>query len=644
MRQPTSADKKSPRADGPPMAEVIRSRNGATIQRHDAMMSTSFSFTHFTADPAHNNLHNQETGVTHRVEPRTMQVLVLLAANSGEVVNREVFADIVWAGRRVVTDSLSQCISELRTFLGDSARNPEYIRTVPKRGYTFLQSITWDESKPSSNETDAHSPRREQRWPGSRSSQWIVLSLAIVITGVGITARQFMHSQPAEMTTTSAPVSTIESLLTLDHSGPVSVSWPIGQYSNNRIMITRSWLSDTLLAIEMRDDTDTIIWRTERELQTSDDRTALRAELSAALTLIKSQQNGSILNNLPGLEARQYRLARYHLDRRTPEDLETAEAYLQKVLAHHPDNVDALLLMAEIHRAKSRHARSISDAVAYRDAAEALVKQAARVAPEHPAVKAMNFQAGRGETDWAADEAFLRAILSDAPDCTGCARQLSNFYMQVGWLEEALAVWESHKAFWPLSVEVHANIARINANLGRAHEALQAVALIKALAGNSAWDVTATELDAYALLNDEERWYSGTTQLLEGLGERGELRMQLVEAILANDKEQLQILAQQAEALKNPHMTILLGRIDLIADQLEQEIAAGNYIGFRVLNGYLWNRNALTQHYLDGLEQLRRHPTTQRILQDSGLKAFWAARGKLPDLCEYARVPPPHCQ
>lgn len=77
-----------------------------------------------------------------------MQVLVLLATNSGEVVTREAFAEVVWAGRRVVADSLSQCISELRALLGDNARDPEYIRTLPKRGYCFLQPVDWQESAP----------------------------------------------------------------------------------------------------------------------------------------------------------------------------------------------------------------------------------------------------------------------------------------------------------------------------------------------------------------------------------------------------------------------------------------------------------------------------------------------------------------
>src|SRR6056297_178420 len=100
--------------------------------------TTPFTFAGFRAEPASNELRSEQTGDTQRLEPRTMDVLVLLARNAGQVVSRQTFAETVWPGRQVVDDSLSQCISELRKALGDKAREPGYIRTVPKRGYCFL--------------------------------------------------------------------------------------------------------------------------------------------------------------------------------------------------------------------------------------------------------------------------------------------------------------------------------------------------------------------------------------------------------------------------------------------------------------------------------------------------------------------------
>ena len=74
----------------------------------------------------------------HHLEPQVMRVLLLLAENSGELVPRSEIIDEVWDGRPVSDDGLSRCIAELRKILGDDARNPHFIETVPKRGYRLL--------------------------------------------------------------------------------------------------------------------------------------------------------------------------------------------------------------------------------------------------------------------------------------------------------------------------------------------------------------------------------------------------------------------------------------------------------------------------------------------------------------------------
>ena len=77
----------------------------------------------------------------HHLEPKIMDVLVLLARHAGEVVEREVIVGKIWSGRFVSDDPLSKCIAELRKVLGDSARDPKYIRTVHKRGYQLVASV-----------------------------------------------------------------------------------------------------------------------------------------------------------------------------------------------------------------------------------------------------------------------------------------------------------------------------------------------------------------------------------------------------------------------------------------------------------------------------------------------------------------------
>jgi TolB-like protein/Flp pilus assembly protein TadD len=67
-----------------------------------------------------------------------MAVLCHLAERAGTTVSREELLDAIWKTRHVVEDVLTRCVSQLRQLLGDRARSPRYIHTVPKVGYRLL--------------------------------------------------------------------------------------------------------------------------------------------------------------------------------------------------------------------------------------------------------------------------------------------------------------------------------------------------------------------------------------------------------------------------------------------------------------------------------------------------------------------------
>ncbi|MEM7221174.1 MAG: winged helix-turn-helix domain-containing protein [Pseudomonadota bacterium] len=74
------------------------------------------------------------------VEPKVMAVLQRLAREPGEVVKRQTLLDDVWTGTVVTDEVVTRCISELRHALGDSAKAPRYVQTLPKRGYRLLET------------------------------------------------------------------------------------------------------------------------------------------------------------------------------------------------------------------------------------------------------------------------------------------------------------------------------------------------------------------------------------------------------------------------------------------------------------------------------------------------------------------------
>src|SRR5580700_9200989 len=81
-------------------------------------------------------------GNSVKLERRAMQLLVCLAQHAGQVVSVEQLLDQVWTGVVVTPDSVYHAVANLRKTLGDDAREPEYIATVPRRGYRLVAPVS----------------------------------------------------------------------------------------------------------------------------------------------------------------------------------------------------------------------------------------------------------------------------------------------------------------------------------------------------------------------------------------------------------------------------------------------------------------------------------------------------------------------
>jgi predicted ATPase/DNA-binding winged helix-turn-helix (wHTH) protein len=75
------------------------------------------------------------------LRPQLMQVLLLLTEHRGRLVSASLLIERVWGRRRVSSSVVARCISDLRRALGDQARSPTYIETLPKRGYRMAARV-----------------------------------------------------------------------------------------------------------------------------------------------------------------------------------------------------------------------------------------------------------------------------------------------------------------------------------------------------------------------------------------------------------------------------------------------------------------------------------------------------------------------
>lgn len=75
------------------------------------------------------------------LEPKVMDLLVHLASRPNAVVSRDELLESVWADVIVGDEALSRAISVLRAQLGDDKKNPQYVRTISKRGYQLVAEV-----------------------------------------------------------------------------------------------------------------------------------------------------------------------------------------------------------------------------------------------------------------------------------------------------------------------------------------------------------------------------------------------------------------------------------------------------------------------------------------------------------------------
>jgi transcriptional activator of cad operon len=112
-----------------------------------------------------------------RLEARTMRLLLCLAESPGQVVSIDTLLSQVWSGVVVTPDSVYQAVAALRRLLGDDAKQPAYIVTVPRLGYRLVAPV---ESQVGEPPAGAPSPR-------SSSRMLVALTVGVLLVAGAVT-------------------------------------------------------------------------------------------------------------------------------------------------------------------------------------------------------------------------------------------------------------------------------------------------------------------------------------------------------------------------------------------------------------------------------------------------------------------------
>ena len=115
--------------------------------RKEPAMGAIYRFGLFVLDVS--SLALTRNGIQVRLQDQPLQLLVLLLEKNGEIVTREELRQRLWPGNTFVDfdKSLGVAVLKVREALGDSAANPTFLETLPRRGYRFIAPVSI-EAKP----------------------------------------------------------------------------------------------------------------------------------------------------------------------------------------------------------------------------------------------------------------------------------------------------------------------------------------------------------------------------------------------------------------------------------------------------------------------------------------------------------------
>jgi DNA-binding winged helix-turn-helix (wHTH) protein/TolB-like protein/Flp pilus assembly protein TadD len=144
----------------------------------------------WAADPERNTLVRGRETV--RIEPKAMDVLMVLAGRADGVVAREELLAAVWPKVVVGDEALTQSIIKLRRALGDDPRSPAYIETIAKRGYRLIAPVRQAGALPSAPARAATPPPPNESAHWSRQRSWLGW-VVIVLVGMAVAGTYYFH-------------------------------------------------------------------------------------------------------------------------------------------------------------------------------------------------------------------------------------------------------------------------------------------------------------------------------------------------------------------------------------------------------------------------------------------------------------------
>ncbi|MCJ8269700.1 MAG: winged helix-turn-helix domain-containing protein, partial [Psychrosphaera sp.] len=178
------------------------------------------------------------------MEPKALQVLLVLAENQGKVVSHQTLSQRVWPNVQVAPNVLQRCIGHLRKAFGDDVKKQHVIATHPRVGYSLVAEVDWHVSSP------APSPATTSTSTAATKNNRLSITALSALTLVLMVSLLWVLFYPKAL---ELPLNQISSLTTSDRREFAPAFSPDGRYI--AFQRTIKGCHNELWAIDLTDNT-----------------------------------------------------------------------------------------------------------------------------------------------------------------------------------------------------------------------------------------------------------------------------------------------------------------------------------------------------------------------------------------------------
>lgn len=465
--------------------------------------------------------------------PKVFDVLAYLVEHPGQVVSQDEILEALWPETYVNPEVLRRYILEIRKTLGDRPGKPEFIETVPKRGYRFVAPVSEEALPDASGPPPAEGPaerssfverdevqRTLPEWSSTSSRRFgrfaIAATLVVVVGAIGgyfwfshtrVTARRSAKTSIAVLPfadlspsrdqeylsdgVTEQLISDLAKVSGLSVVGRSSAFQFKGKNEDLRDIGRKLGVANVLEGSVRRDGNHVRItaelikakdgfqlWSQTYDREIKDvfdvqDEIARSATLALQLKLLggNGQPISSSLQNTNSEAYQAYLQAKYFVGRgRSKEDLEKALASTDAAIKFDDKYGPAWALRASLQNTMAE-AELIDATQGYREARNDAERAIALDPNSAQAYLALATNQLDYDWDWDAANGFVTKAAALEPGGTEGLRVRSNLFWVLGDLDQAIKLREQAVALDPLRVDSFFDLGYLLYLAGRYKEA-----------------------------------------------------------------------------------------------------------------------------------------------------------------------------